>query len=123
MKKNIIKVLALVLVAASLCTVFAACGKKLSGKYTYTAAEVAGIKSTVSMTFDGDKVKISADAAGKELYAIEGEYSIDGEEITFTFSGDSEAEKQMAGTVKFKEGKTDDGKAYIEIENIKYVKE
>lgn len=118
MKKNIVKVLALVLVAAALCTVFAACGNKLSGKYS---AEIAGTGAT--MEFKGSKVTTTYKALGKEVYSVEGEYSIEDDKITFTYEGeDADKAKDYSGTFDFKEGKDEDGKAYIKIGLITYKK-
>lgn len=99
MKKNIVRVLALVLIAAALCTVFASCGKKLSGSYS---AEVLGTGAT--MEFKGSKVTTTYKALGQIVYTVEGTYEIEDNKITITYEGDkAEEAKDYAGTFDFVE--------------------
>ena len=113
MKKNIIKVLALVLIAATVCTVFAACGSKLSGKYK----DALGL---TTLEFKGDKMKLTI--VGLDDLAIECKYSIKGDEISITYDGDKADEMKdylgdLTGTSDFEKG--DD---YIKIDGVKYKK-
>lgn len=78
-----------------------ACGGKLSG--TYKTEEIA--KSYVTYTFSGSKVTFQAFVLGVGTGEVEGTYKIDGDQITFTWDGDSD--KALTGTQTFE--KTDDG--------------
>ncbi|MBR2460637.1 MAG: hypothetical protein IKB34_05360 [Clostridia bacterium] len=101
MKKNIIKVVALVLLAATLCTVFAACGKKLSGEYYMGDKTVT--KSYTTYTFSGSKVTVNVYLLGQKVgdESFEAKYSIKDGEITMTWT-DSE-DKEQSSTQTFEE--------------------
>ena len=113
MKKNFIKIIALVLMLASVCTVLVSCGKTLSGKYS---AEVLG--TGVTMTFSGNKVTTSYKTVGIELYSVEGTYEISDGQITITYEGEDAAEAEdYAGTLDFEE--LEDGSIKIGLFTLK----
>ena len=117
MKKTILKIVALSLVAVMMCALLASCGKTLSGTYS-AKLDVAVASSETSYTFSGKKVtiEITTGLAGFEkTVEFEGTYEIDDDKITFTFEGDGE---DYSGTVPFE--KTDDG---IKIAGIEYKKQ
>ena len=121
MKKNIVRVLALVLIAAALCTVFASCGKTLSGKYT-GKLDLLLASYTVTYNFSGSKVTVTktGEILGQsKTTEITGKYEItendNGMEITFTFETADDDIK--SGTQSFEEG---DG--YIKIGGVQYNK-
>lgn len=119
--KKFTKVIAAILVLATLVCVFASCGKKLSGKYTaQVGADIAGYKATYA--FSGSKVTVTKTGTllgQSSTTTIEGKYEIvendNGMEITFTF--ESEDGDIKSGTYALEEG---DG--YIKIAGIKYTK-
>ncbi len=104
MKKTIIKVLALSLVAVMMCAILVSCST-LSGKYSN---ETLGIKSTYE--FKGDE--FTATAMG---VTISGTYKIEGDEITFTYSL---AGEEISTTEDFE--KVSGG---IKIDGVEYTKE
>ena len=117
MKKTILKIVALSLVAVMMCALLASCGKTLSGTYS-AKLDVAVASSETSYTFSGKKVtiKVASGIAGFEkTVESEGTYKIDGDKITFTFDGDG---ADYSGSVPFE--KTDDG---IKIAGIEYKKQ
>ena len=95
MKKNFVRVLALVLIAAALCTVFASCGKKLSGEYYMGDKTIT--KSYTSYTFSGSKVSVNVYLIGNKVNddSFEAKYSIKDGEITMTWK-DSEGEEKTS---------------------------
>jgi hypothetical protein len=96
MKKSALKLVALILVLVCVGTVFASCGKTLSGTYSASALGLAG----TSYEFKGSKVTISVSLLGS-VTEFEGKYSIDDGKITFTFE-DEDAE-EYSGTQTFEE--------------------
>ena len=121
MKKNFIRVIALVLMLAALCTVFASCGKTLSGKYS-GKLDLIVVSYTVSYEFVGNKVTVlkTGEILGQSSTTeIVGKYEIteaaEGYEITFTFENADDDVK--SGTYKFEEGE-----GYIKIGGIQYNK-
>jgi len=103
MKKSIIKVIALTLMAAMVCVALVSCGKMLSGEYE---AEVdAGVaKYSVTYKFSGSKVEVDAKATvfGKVVSeSAQGKYEIKDGEITLTF--DEETSLFKNGTFTFEE--------------------
>ena len=121
MKKNFIRVIAVVLMLAALCTVFASCGKTLSGKYTGELNLVVA-KYTVSYEFSGSKVTVlkTGEILGQSKTSeIKGTYEIteaaNGNEITFTFETSDDDVK--SGTYSFEEGE-----GFIKIAGIQYTK-
>ena len=119
--KNIVRVLALVLIAATLCTVFASCGKTLSGKYT-GELNVVLAKYTVTYNFSGSKVTVTktGEILGQSKTSeVTGKYEItendNGMEITFTYETSDDDIK--SGTYSFEEGE-----GYIKIGGIQYNK-
>lgn len=98
MKKSI-RIMSIMLVAVILCMSLAACGKKLSGKYSAEIPVVGG----VAFTFKGSKVTIAITALGSQIASVEGKYSIKDDKITFTFESDEEEVKAYNGTFDFAE--------------------
>ena len=119
MKKSIVRIFAVALVAIMVCLAFAACAKTLSGKYSAQlgSTSIAGTKTTYE--FSGKKVTItnvSGVAGFEKTTTFEGTYKIDGDEITFTFEDDDASSYNQ--TVSFEE--TEDG---VKIAGIEYKKE
>ena len=121
MKKNVIRIIALVLMAAALCTVFASCGKKLSGKYT-GKLDILLASYTVTYNFSGSKVTVTktGEILGQsKTTTLEGKYEItendNGMEITITF--ETKDDDIKSGTYSLEEG---DG--YIKIGGVQYNK-
>ena len=85
MRKSIVKIFALALVAIVICMTFVACNK-LSGKYSH---EETAFGLTVKSTYEFDGDKFTATAVG---VSVSGTYEIDGDEITFTIEGISKTE-------------------------------
>lgn len=76
MKKNILKIVALVAIIATVVCCFTACTSKISGKY------VAEDFAEQSFTFKEDNI-VAMSAFG---LSVEGEYVIEDDEITITYS-------------------------------------
>lgn len=118
MKKSIIKVLALSLLATLVCLALVSCGKTLSGKYEAEAN--LGI-TTVNYTYEFKGSKVTATVKSTnflgqvESVTVEGTYEIEDDEITFAW--DSEEEVLDGGTFTFEE--TEDG---IKIGKIEFKK-
>ena len=110
--KKFTKVIAIVLVLATLVCVFASCGKKIKGRYEST---VFGIGTCLE--FKGSKVLAQFKLGGYYGDAVEGKYEIKDGKITITFEGDSEDAKKLEGTFDFEEGE-----GYIKIGLVKYTK-
>lgn len=100
MKKTLVRVLALALVAVTLVCTLASCGGVKSGKYyagdmeitkTYTVYEFKGNKFTFASYIGGNKL----DSA-----SLEGTYKVKDGEITFTCEIDGE---EKSDTVAFEE--------------------
>lgn len=103
MKKSV-RLIAVVMVALMLCLSLTSCfGKTLSGKYESDA----GLLGKTTYEFSGKTVKISYTSILGTVHSVEGEYAIDDDEITFTFSDveDDEKEdaKKLEGTFTFEE--------------------
>ena len=116
MKKSI-KIVAVAMVVLMLCLSLASCGKTLAGEYESDA----GLFGKTTYKFSGKTVKISYTSVLGTVNSIEGEYSIEDDEITFTFE-DVEEDKeddaeQLEGTFTFEEGED-----YIKIGNFQYDK-
>ena len=124
MKKTIIKILAVALVAVMMCAVLVSCGKTVSGTYKgeVDAFGVAGAE--VVYKFSGKKVAITATAnvfGFEKTVESDGTYEITENEdgslaITFTF--ESEDAKSYGGTVSFE--KTEEG---IKLGGVEYKKQ
>jgi len=112
MKKTFVRIAAVAVLVVMLACSLVACGG-LSGTYSASALGLAG----ASYTFKGSNVTIEVGALGFTT-EIEGKYSIDGDEITFTFDDDEEDASKYEGTFDFEKG--DD---YIKIGGVKYEKE
>ena len=123
MKKTLIRVIALALVAVTLVCCLASCGKTLSGSYE---AELnrGVVKYTATYTFKGSDVTIVKKSqnilGGIDTTELKGTYEIvENEdktmEITITLEKDDESIK--SGTWTFEEGET-----YIKIGEFQYNK-
>lgn len=126
MKKSIIKVLALALVAVMMCAVLVSCGGP-SGEYG---------SDDYTLKFSGSKVTVSWKGL-TQSYEMTGKFEMGKDDegnrtITFTmdevegdsFLGDAAYKTAKAifdGTKSYNEGSDDNGK-YIEISKIKYYK-
>ena len=121
MKKNFIKVIAMVLLLATVCTVLASCGKTISGTYT-GKVDLLLASYTASYEFSGSKVTVTktSELLGQSnTTEIKGKYEIteaaDGYEITFTFETSDDDVK--SGTYTFEEGE-----GFIKIGGVQYNK-
>lgn len=109
MKKTILKVLTLSLVAVMLLCTLASCGKMISGSYD-SQIEFLGQKWTVTYTFKANKVEAVSKATilgNVKSETVEGTYKItensDGSmEITFDFEKETDIFKNE--TVTFEQG-------------------
>ena len=108
MKKSIIKVMALTLLAALLCVALVACGKTLSGAYE-AEVNLGVAKMNLTYEFKGSKVTATVKTTNilgqVETVSVEGTYEIEDDQITFTW--DKETEGVEGGTFTFEE--TDNG--------------
>ena len=110
MKKTVLKVVALMLVAVIACVALASCGKTLNGEYKTALG-------TPTFTFKGNKVTLEIDLLITAT-TIEGKYEIEDDKITFTWEGENaDKAEDYSGTLAFAEG---DG--YITIGGVKYNK-
>lgn len=110
MKKTVLKVVALMLVAVMLCSALVSCGKTLKGEYKTALG-------TPTFTFKGNKVTLEIDLVITAT-TIEGKYEIEDDKITFTWEGENaDKAEDYSGTLDFAEG---DG--YITIGGVKYNK-
>ena len=98
MKKSVLKIVALLMIAIIACTALASCGKTLSGKYS---AEALG--SGATFEFKGSKVTLTVKLLGAEVGSAEGTYEIKDDKITFTFEDEDEDVKKYDGTFDFEE--------------------
>ena len=113
MKKTVLKVVALMLVAVVFCTALVSCGKKLSGTY-----EANLIAAEVSYKFSGSKVTVTIDPIIGDDTVLEGKYEIEDDKITFTWEGENaDKAEDYSGTLSFAEGED-----YITIGGVKYNK-
>ena len=118
MKKTILKIVALSLVAVMICALLVSCGTTLSGTYS-AKIDVGVAESETSYKFSGKKVTVTTTAgvAGFEkTVELDGTYKIEDDKITFTFEG--EDANSYSGTVPFE--KTEDG---IKIAGVEYKKQ
>ena len=123
MKKSVLKLVALLLVAVMACTALASCAKTISGKYK-GEINILVASYEVVYEFKGSNVtvthQLSSILGNGDPVEINGKYEIteaaDGElEITFTYENEDDVVK--GGTFDFEEG--DD---YIKIGGVKYTK-
>ena len=120
MKRIISTILVCVLLLGCVMTL-ASCGKMLSGTYS-AKTELFGQSVETSYTFKGNKViaEVKATVLGNvETESKEGKYSIDGDEITFTFEEDGEEKTE---TYTFEKGEDGDTK-FIKIAGVQYNKD
>ena len=125
MKKTVLKIAALVLVAVLVCSVLVSCGNTISGIYKTEINAIVGAYEVV-YEFDGNDVKVTKQITtilgNSDPVVVEGEYEItekaDGSlQITFTYPAENEDEDIKGGTYDFEEGET-----YIKIGMIQYNK-
>ena len=109
MKKSVLKIVAVVMIAIIACTVLASCGKKLSGEYYFGDKTIT--KSYTTYVFSGSKFTVSVYMGGNKVgdESFEGKYSIKDGEITFTWK-DADGEEH-SNTQTFEEN--DDGSIKI----------
>ena len=110
--KKFTKVIAIVLVLATLVCAFASCGKKLKGKYEATA-----FGTGTCLEFKGSKVTAQFKLLCNYGEAVEGKYEIKDGKITLPFAGDDKDAEALEGTFDFEEGED-----YIKIGLVKYTK-
>ncbi len=111
--KNLARVLALVLVVATLCLTLASCGKTLSGTYTAEAGLGGLVGGKTSLKFSGSKVTLAVTGTllgSSSTTEYEGTYEIkeadDGSmTITFEFKDNNSDTKDFSGTKTFSEDK------------------
>ncbi len=118
--KNTIKLIALALVLVMSVLTLAACAKTLSGKYQATV-----LGNGTVLTFNGNKVTIAITAFGKELGAVEANYEIKDDKISFSFPAldDSADAAVQAFADALKEPVAfEEGDDYIKIGSTKYNK-
>lgn len=101
MKKTVLKVVALMLVAVVACVALVSCGKKLSGEYYMGDKTIT--KSYTTYDFSGSKVTVEVYLLGNKVgdQSFEGKYSIKDGEITITWKN-AEGEEQ-SNTQTFEE--------------------
>ena len=114
MKKNVSKVLALILVMVLAMTLLSGCAQKLSGKYVH---EVFG--QEMAYSFNGESVTFSVTLLGKVSSAT-GTYSINdaGDEITLSFDNEN-LDEVANGTFAFS---ISEDKSEITIGTLTYTK-
>lgn len=123
--KNVIKIVALVLVLVMTMGVLASCGKKLSGKYEATIAGTGTV-----LEFDGDKVyasfKVNLLVTTATLGPVEGTYKIEDDKITLDFVDESKVEENEAAKERLAalQGEFDfeEGEDTIKIGGVTYTK-
>ena len=113
MKKNLIRVICLVLVIVTVCAALVSCGGP-SGTYG-DASGLAGVE----YKFSGSKVSVTFGVLGFTK-TVDGKFSVgkdsDGKRtITFTFEGEDAT--RYEGTHSFSSGKDDSGE-YIKIDGV-----
>ena len=92
--KKFIKIIALALVITTFASILSSCGG-LSGVYT---AEVFG--TGAELEFKGNKVYYTLKVIGVSADPIEGNYSINGDKITFTFDADGIENEKIKSAVE-----------------------
>ena len=106
MKKSIIKVFALALVAIIVCLAFASCAKTISGKYR-AEVNVGIAKYTVTYEFKGKNVeavrKATTIVGTSDTVTVKGTYEINDEGNEITFTWESEDDVVKGGTYTFEE--------------------
>ena len=124
MKKTIIRIVALSLIAIMMCAVLASCGKTISGTYTGKADAFGLAGATITYKFSGKKVAITATAnvfGFEKTVESNGTYEItekDDGSLAITFTFENEDAKSYSGTVSYE--KTDDG---IKLGGLEYKKQ
>ena len=123
MKKSVLKIVALLMIAIIACTALASCSKKLSGSYKGEVS-ILVVSYEVVYAFSGSKVtvthQVNSVLGNGDPVEVEGTYEIteaaDGDlEIAFTF----EKEDDVVKSAKYD---FEEGEDYIKINNIKYTK-
>lgn len=127
--KKTIRIIALLLVAVTVCLALASCAKTLSGTYSTGANLGSLVGGSVAFKFRGSKVTVSVTtllAGSSTTKDFEGKYEITtddngAEKITFTFE-DSGA-NEYNGSFSFKEGKDADGNKTVTFGGATYTKQ
>ncbi len=98
MKKSVLKIVAVLMVAIMALTVLASCGKKLSGEYYM--GDKSFTKSYTQYTFSGSKVTVDTYLLGNKVGddSYEAKYSIKDGEITLTWENADGEEKSLTQT-------------------------
>ena len=98
MKKTVIKIVAVLMIAIVACAALASCGKKLSGEYYLGDKTIT--KSYTTYDFSGSKVTVSVYLLGNKVGddSFEGKYSIKDDEITITWKDDEGEEHSNTQT-------------------------
>jgi hypothetical protein len=110
MKKTLIRVIALALVAVTLVCCLASCGKKLSGSYEALDVEILGQKMNVTYNFKGneyEKVSKTTILGNVNTETEKGTYEIvelDDGTMEITFKKADAAEDDKGTTYTFEEG-------------------
>ncbi|MGM9682745.1 MAG: hypothetical protein ACI3XQ_04020 [Eubacteriales bacterium] len=113
MKKSLLKITAVLMVALIVCVALASCGKTLKGTYSAEKAQTG-----IELVFDGKDVKINVKALGATLASVDATYEIKGDKINISVGEtDNEEAKALNGEFDFEQG--DD---YIKIATVKYTK-
>lgn len=117
MKKTLVRVLAIALVAVTLVFVLASCGGVPAGEYINGDPEIT--KSYTKYTFKGNKVTAEVYALGSKTDAsFEGTYKVKDGNITFTYE-DEDGNEKTTDPVVYKEN--DDGSIEIGLLTLKKV--
>lgn len=119
MKKSV-RILAIALVAVTLCLCFTSCLGTIKGEYTAYVA-----KTGKKFAFDGKKVTISYVLLGTSVVDIEATYKIKGDTISFDFAEEEDLDNEyLKDFVKALEEPVDfeKGDDYIKINGVKYEK-
>ena len=115
MKKSVLKIVALLMVAVVALTALASCGKKLSGEYYMGDKTLT--KSYTQYTFSGSKVSVDTYLLGSRVGddSYEAKYSIKDGEITLTWKDANGEDKTLTQTFE----ELDDGSIKIGVLTFK----
>jgi hypothetical protein len=92
-KKSVLRIVALLMVAIVACAALASCGKKLSGEYYMGDKTIT--KSYTQYTFSGSKVTVDTYLLGNKV----GLEASENDNVTNTGSGDATAEGGLSVTL------------------------
>ena len=123
MKKSVLKIVALLMIAIIACTALASCGKKLSGSYK---GEINVLVASYEVVYDFSGNKVTVTHQVKSLLGnadpveVEGTYKITetaGGDLEIAFEFEKEDDVVKSAKYDFEEGED-----YIKINKIKYTK-